>query len=108
MAVFPRGMYSAFDFRSRGFIAPHRVYCNGDHGLLERKLLRRGFNYFAAFCTDRSGGTRGATYRFVAVRALGVAGLLRASWARRLCVRAFECRLFGFGILFPLLGVTSV
>ena len=31
VAILPCGVDCAFDFRHRGFIAPHRVYCNGDH-----------------------------------------------------------------------------
>ena len=31
MPEFARGVYGALNFGSRGFVAPHRVYCNGDH-----------------------------------------------------------------------------
>ena len=38
MAILSGCVYGALDFRRRGFVAPHRVYCNGDHGFRLNRL----------------------------------------------------------------------
>ena len=75
-----------------------------------RTLILLWFRSLRGLCTGRSGGRRGA-----AAWVRGSWGTrrkrvcCRASWARRFCVRALECRLFGFGIaLISLLRLTSV
>jgi hypothetical protein len=67
-------MNRALDFRHRGFIAPHRVYCNGDHlaGDCVRQLLRCGLNHFTAFVLAAVRADAVWNFRFMAVRALGV------------------------------------
>jgi hypothetical protein len=66
---------SAFDFRTRGLVAPHRVYGNGYHSFRLtsslRKLFRDGFDDFAAFILSALGADAVRLLGLVAVGALG-------------------------------------
>jgi hypothetical protein len=57
----------AFDFRARGFVAPHGIYGNGDHLL----LFGSGFDYFAAFVLPAMGAYAMRQFGLVAVGAVG-------------------------------------
>jgi hypothetical protein len=100
------GMNCAFNFGYRGFVAPHRVYCNGDHWRVSLFQVQRTHYSVAVSMTSRPlywpqwGHTRWGTLGSWQLGHSACAGLLRESWARRFCVRAFECRRFGFGIAF--------
>src|SRR5436305_8159723 len=70
------------DLGGRGFVAPHRVYCNGDHSLrLSRlKMIRGtlfgcGLNDFAPFVLATFGANTVRNLGFVAIRAFGVSRL---------------------------------
>ena len=103
MAILPGCIDRAFHFRRRGFVAPHRVYCNGDHRIRSADLTDHSvvvsITSRPLYC-PQLGQTRWGTLGSWQLGHSAWAGLLSASWARRFCVRALECLRFGFGILF--------
>ena len=84
----------ALDFRAWGFIAPHRVYCNGDHC-----LFGSGFDDFAALVLAAVRTNAVRQFRLMAVGAVGKCGFAKsvvsAAFLRaRVGMSAFRIRHF--------------
>jgi hypothetical protein len=94
VSQFAGSAYRAFNLGDRGLVAPHRVYCNGDHSLrlsrfvIFRLLFGRGFDHFAAFILAALGADTVREFRLVAVGALGEGRLAQSVMgAAILCAR---------------------